>query len=43
MLVAEDDPAIRSLLVQLSAYVKASCELPHYDRRRSRIVDAPEH
>lgn len=25
---------------QLSAYVKASCELPHYDRRRSRIVDA---
>lgn len=24
---------------QLSAYVKASCELPHDDRRRSRVVD----
>ena len=26
-------------IMQLSAYVKASCELPHPDRRRSRIVD----
>jgi CheY-like chemotaxis protein len=28
-------------ILQLSAYVKASCELGHEDRRRSRIV--PEH
>jgi CheY-like chemotaxis protein len=27
-------------VLQLSAYVKASCELPHRDRRRSRIVTA---
>ncbi len=27
-------------VVQLSAYVKASCELHHTDRRRSRIVAA---
>jgi len=25
-------------LMQLSAYVKASCDLPHDDRRRTRIV-----
>ena len=25
-------------VMQLAAYVKASCELPHEDRRRSRIV-----
>lgn len=30
-------------LTQLSAYVKASCELPHYDRRRSRIVETTAH
>lgn len=31
-------------VMQLSAYVKASCELPHQDRRRSRIVaEATEH
>ena len=29
-------------IVQLLAYVKASCELPHYDRRRSRIVTAAQ-
>jgi CheY-like chemotaxis protein len=27
-------------VLQLSAYVKASCELSHQDRRRSRIVSA---
>jgi CheY-like chemotaxis protein len=27
-------------ILQLSAYVKASCELPHQDRRRSRIIEA---
>lgn len=26
-------------IMQLSAYVKASCDLPHPDRRRTRIVD----
>ena len=30
-------------VVQLSAYVKASCELPHEDRRRSRVVVPTEH
>ena len=30
-------------VLQLSAYVKASCELPHHDRRRSRIVDTTQH
>src|SRR5881227_3402810 len=30
-------------IVQLAAYVKASCELPHYDRRRTRIVAAAQH
>lgn len=29
--------------VQLSAYVKASCDLSHSDRRRTRIVDAMDH
>ena len=28
-------------IMQLSAYVKASCDLPHRDRRRSRIVEGP--
>jgi CheY-like chemotaxis protein len=28
---------------QLSAYVKASCDLRHHDRRRTRIVAATEH
>lgn len=27
-------------IIQLSAYVKASCELPHRDRRRSRTVES---
>jgi CheY-like chemotaxis protein len=27
-------------ILQLAAYVKASCELPHQDRRRSRLVAA---
>jgi CheY-like chemotaxis protein len=26
-------------IMQLSAYVKASCDLPHPDRRKTRIVD----
>jgi CheY-like chemotaxis protein len=30
-------------IMQLSAYVKASCDLQHDDRRRSRIVAATEH
>ena len=30
-------------IMQLSAYVKASCDLQHADRRRSRIVSATEH
>lgn len=30
-------------VMQLSAYVKASCELTHLDRRRSRIVVSPDH
>jgi len=30
-------------IMQLSAYVKASCELQHDDRRRSRIVAVTEH
>jgi len=44
VLIAEDNPCIRALIdiVQLPAYVKASCELPHYDRRRSRIVTAAQ-
>jgi len=45
------DPAVVNAVIfkpfdvlQLSAYVKASCELPHRDRRRSRIVaGAVEH
>lgn len=28
---------------QLGAYVKASCDLAHTDRRQSRIVGAPDH
>jgi CheY-like chemotaxis protein len=30
-------------VVQLAAYVKASCELPHPDRRRSRMVSRTGH
>lgn len=30
-------------VAQLSAYVRASCNLPHRDRRRSRIVATMEH
>lgn len=30
-------------VVQLSAYVNASCELSHADRRRSRVVGGTEH
>lgn len=30
-------------IMQLSAYVKASCELSHTDRRRSRLVAATHH
>jgi CheY-like chemotaxis protein len=29
-------------IVQLSAYVRASCDLPHDDRRRTRVVDVNE-
>jgi CheY-like chemotaxis protein len=46
-LLKEIDPMVVNAIIfkpfdvlQLSAYVKASCELPHYDRRRSRIVAA---
>ena len=28
-------------ILQLAAYVKASCELPHQDRRHTRIVSDP--
>lgn len=41
------DPAVVNAVIfkpfdiqQLTAYVKASCNLPHMDRRRSRIVAA---
>lgn len=30
-------------VLQLAAYVKASCALPHDDRRRSRLVAETEH
>jgi DNA-binding response OmpR family regulator len=30
-------------VLQLSAYVKASCELERADRRRSRVITATEH
>lgn len=49
-LLKEIDPTVVNAVIfkpfdilQLSAYVKASCELPHRDRRRSRIVTATEH
>ena len=49
-LLAELDPTVVNAVIfkpfdimQLSAYVKASCELPHSDRRRSRIVSATDH
>lgn len=29
--------------MQLSAYVKASCDLTHSDRRRTRVVDVMDH
>jgi CheY-like chemotaxis protein len=49
-MLAELDPTVVNAVIfkpfdilQLSAYVKASCELPHKDRRRSRIVATTEH
>ena len=46
-LLRELDPSVVNAVIfkpfdvmQLSAYVKASCNLPHVDRRRSRIVSA---
>ena len=49
-LLAQLDPTVVNAVIfkpfdvlQLSAYVKASCELPHKDRRRSRLVKAAEH
>jgi CheY-like chemotaxis protein len=30
-------------VMQLAAYVKASCELPFEDRRKTRVVATPEH
>ena len=48
-LLAQLDPTVVNAVIfkpfdilQLSAYVKASCELPHKDRRRSRLVTAAE-
>lgn len=44
--IRELDPSVVNAVIfkpfdvmQLAAYVKASCELQHADRRRSRIVD----
>ena len=49
-LLAQLDPTVVNAVIfkpfdvlHLSAYVKASCELPHKDRRRSRLVEAAEH
>jgi CheY-like chemotaxis protein len=49
-MLAELDPTVVNAVIfkpfdilQLSAYVKASCEMPHKDRRRSRIVATTEH
>ncbi|MEK6373178.1 MAG: response regulator [Acidobacteriota bacterium] len=49
-LLQELDPSVVNAVIfkpfdpmQLSAYVKASCELAHDDRRRTRIVDAINH
>src|SRR5688572_13900030 len=49
-LLQELDPTVVNAVIfkpfdpwQLSAYVKASCELSHQDRRRTRIVHATEH
>jgi CheY-like chemotaxis protein len=46
-LLRELDPSVVNAVIfkpfdihQLGAYVKASCELCHHDRRRSRVIDA---
>lgn len=48
--LAQLDPSVVNAVIfkpfdimQLSAYVKASCDLQHDDRRRSRVVAATEH
>ena len=47
VLLQDLDPSVVNAVIfkpfdiqQLAAYVKASCDLPHSDRRRSRIVSA---
>lgn len=49
-LLGEVDPTVVNAVIfkpfdvqQLTAYVKASCDLAHDDRRRTRIVPATEH
>ena len=49
-LLQELDPSVVNAVIfkpfdvlQLSAYVKASCELQRTDRRRSRVIAAMEH
>jgi len=49
-LLKELDPSVVNAVIfkpfdpmQLSAYVKASCDLTHSDRRRTRIVDTTGH
>ena len=49
-LLQELDPTVVNAVIfkpfdvlQLSAYVKASCELQQIDRRRSRVIPATEH
>ena len=48
--LAQLDPSVVNAVIfkpfdimQLSAYVKASCDLQHDDRRRFRVVAATEH